>query len=111
MKYPTFLLAIIALFAFSTLARATCINIGCQNEYIDILYVTASGSIYIGTSGVETLSNCQPVGGVYFTLNPSSPNAKYIYATLLTAQAARKKTFVRISELSVGCTVSYVTIQ
>jgi hypothetical protein len=92
-------------------AHADCAGNSCSNVYVDILYVNASSSIYVGTSGDETLLNCEAHAGVYAILDSNHVNADKIYSTLLAAQLANKKVRVRISEGTEGCRISYITIQ
>lgn len=94
----------------STSVWAACGGIRCEQVYVDRLYPSTSGSIYIGTSGDEKNLACSPNGGVYLTLSPTDPNADHIYSTLLAAQLAGKKVHIRVSENSTGCGIVYMTL-
>ncbi|WP_218919595.1 hypothetical protein [Shewanella psychrophila] len=78
--------------------------------YVETLYINASGIIYIGTSGDETLMSCSAVSDVYVTLKRSEPAADMIFSTLLAAQMADKKVHIRTVDKSVGCKIAYVTL-
>ncbi|NRD72032.1 hypothetical protein HQQ94_01990 [Shewanella sp. VB17] len=92
-------------------AYAACRSTGCEDVYVDILYVNASGIIHIGTSGDETLMSCTATSGVYATLKRSEPAADMIFSTLLAAQTANKKVHIRTEAKSADCKVLYVTLQ
>lgn len=62
----------------------------CGGIFVDMLYVEASGRVYVSTSGDEKLLNCQALSGVYVTLLESSPGRDLIYSTLLTAQSTNR---------------------
>ncbi len=66
--------------------------------------------IYVGTNGDETKANCTAVSGVYFTLNPSSANAKEMYSSMLAAFMSEKKVRLRIKEGDAQCELQYVVL-
>lgn len=89
---------------------ASCAGSTCSGQ-IATLYVQAAGDIYVGmVGGISGLTNgCTPVSSAYATLLASSPNAKFMYATLLSAQFAGRSVTLRFSDGSTGCTIQYVT--
>ncbi|NRD73819.1 hypothetical protein HQQ94_11330 [Shewanella sp. VB17] len=91
-------------------AYAACMSIGCTGVYVERLYTYVSGQILIGTSGDETLMSCEAAEGKYATLNHSEPAADIIYSTLLAAQMANKRVYIRTDEKSKGCKIVYVTL-
>ncbi|WMS88497.1 hypothetical protein [Pleionea litopenaei] len=86
-----------------------CKSWGCVST-ISELYTNADGRIYIGTPLDEKLANCTPISDIYFTLNPSSGNAKEIYSSLLAAFMANRKIQLRIKEGHAQCELSYVRL-
>lgn len=105
------LISLAALTFFSFSAIADCTSLSCNNVYVEKLYLTTSGTVYIGTSGNETQLTCNAAGGVYTTLNLSNPGANAIYSTLLTAQTSNKVVEIRIEENSIGCNILYMTLE
>lgn len=94
----------------STIASANqCAAWGCIST-IEDLYTNADSYIYIGTPLDEKIRNCTPVSGVYFSLDPTSGNAKEIYSSLLAAFTTGKKIQLRIKEGSAHCELSYVRL-
>lgn len=101
---------LISMFFISFSSFSACTGRSCASEYVDRLYVTANGNIYVGSSGDEKLLNCTAVSNVYMTLNPNAGNAEEIYSALLAAQSANKRVTIRISEGSSDCSISYITL-
>lgn len=93
----------------STYAMAECSQYGCVDVYVDKLELTASGGLWVQTTGNETLANCTPNSGVYLYVPPGG-NFNAVYATLLAAQLSEKKVYFRINEGSNPCSVAYVTL-
>ncbi|MEX0334654.1 hypothetical protein [Vibrio tubiashii] len=102
---------IVALVAFYSAASFSdeCTSWGCIST-VETLYTNANGDIYVGTPLNETLANCTPVSNVYFTLNPSAPNASEIYSSLLAAYMSGKKIQLRVQEGHSRCELSYVRL-
>ena len=96
--------------SLSLSVSAACVSTGCTEVYVDTLYVSSSGTIYIGTSGDEKALACTAVSGVYATLDMADLGANAIYSTLLSAQMSDKKVFVRTINNSTDCKVAYVTL-
>jgi hypothetical protein len=103
-----FCYALLMLCSFSA-ASNQCASWGCTAT-IETLYTNVDGDIYIGTPGDEKLTNCTPVSGVYFTLNPSAVNAKEVYSSILAAYMANEKIQLRIKEGSSNCELAYVKL-
>jgi hypothetical protein len=103
------LLVSIALVAGSGSISASdqCESWGCISS-ISVLYVRAEGNTLVGTPLDETLANCTPVSGKYFSLNPAAGNAKEIYSALLASYMSGKKIQLRVVEGSGQCELSYV---
>ncbi|QDO85857.1 hypothetical protein FM037_24600 [Shewanella psychropiezotolerans] len=101
---------LLALLLISSNALATCIERGCYNVYVERLYINASGTVYVGTSGDETLMSCAAVSNIYSTFKTTDAGADMIFSALLAAQMADKKVSVRTDDNSAGCTIRYVTI-
>lgn len=82
----------------------------CGGIFVDMLYVEASGRVYIATSGDEKLLNCQAVAGVYVTLSEGSPGRDLIYSTLLTAHSTNQRVTIQVDDNIPGCIIQYVTL-
>lgn len=94
----------------SAYAQGQCYSRGCISQ-IESLYTEANGVIYVSTLQDEKLANCKPVSGVYFTLDPSKRNAKYVYSTLLAAYIAQQSVHIRIRDNGEEpCEILYVTL-
>lgn len=100
----------VALALVSFVAKADCSGNGCSDVYVDRLYLTSAGTVYVGTSGDETKLSCAAEGGVYVSLILADPAGKIMYATLLAAQATNRPVFLRTESNSVGCRVLYMTL-
>ena len=90
-------------------AFAECSSAGCYDVYIEELYPTADGGVWIKTTGDETLANCTANSNVFLRLNVSA-GYKDIYSTLLAAMLAEKRVSLRVVEGSNPCAVAYVTL-
>jgi hypothetical protein len=106
--------AAVSLTILSSLSHAECAATGCDQVTIDLLYVTASGTVYIGTSGDETKMLCKAESSVFSTLSLSQPGANAIYSLLLAAQTTNKPVYIRTDEsnpsIAKGCNIFYVTM-
>ncbi|KZN56742.1 hypothetical protein N474_11355 [Pseudoalteromonas luteoviolacea CPMOR-2] len=104
-------LSLALLSPFASYAVGKCIPDHCGSVYIERLYVEASGTIYIGTSGDEKVLNCQAVAGGYATIPAGTPGADLLYSTLLAAQMSNKViTTLQVDDNKPGCVVQYVTL-
>ena len=99
----------IFIFFFSLHAQSQdrCESWGCIST-ISILTTKSDGVIYVGTPLDETLANCTPVSGAYFTLNPASGNANMVYSALLATYMSGKKINLRVKEGHPQCELDYV---
>lgn len=86
----------------------------CGPELISLLYVTASGYLYVQpTTPLSPLPQgfvCTPVSGTYFVLGPNAPNFKQIYAALLSARIAGAPVTIVADPSQPVCTITYVTL-
>jgi hypothetical protein len=103
------LIAFAASLPLATPALAECSAAGCYDVFIEELYPTADGGVWIKTTGDETLANCTANSNVFLRLNVSN-GYKDIYATLLAAMLAEKRVSLRVVEGSNPCAVAYVTL-
>lgn len=111
-KVSAHLFAFLFLSLIPLISYAGCSGNSCSSVYVDKLYVnaTSSAKIYIGTSGDESLLDCEAHANVYVTLDSSQANADKIYSTLLAAQLANKTVRIRVDTSTAGCKVSYITL-
>lgn len=111
MKVVIFLLIILFLTAaVQANDGGACNPDHCGGVFVDMLYVEASGRVYIATSGDEKLLNCQAVAGVYVTLSEGSPGRDLIYSTLLTAHTTNQRLTIQVDDNIPGCIIQYVTL-
>jgi hypothetical protein len=109
------LIAMVGLGMISSAAYAGCTTSGCTGK-VTKLYMTASGTLYVGTDGDEKALNCAGgagnggVSGVYMSLKEGDVGKNAMYSLLLTAKTTGKKVRVRVVEGSSDCKVQYVTI-
>lgn len=86
----------------------------CGPELISLLYVTASGYLYVRpTTPLSPAPQgfvCTPVSGSYFVLPPSAPNFKQVYAALLTARVSGAPVTIVADPSQSACTITYVTL-
>lgn len=100
----------------ATAINAGCMATGCSDVTVDRLYMTANGTLYIGTSGDEKALNCAGgagnggVSNVYVSLKEGDVGKNAMYSLLLTAKTTKQKIRVRIEEGTPDCHVLYVTI-
>ena len=95
--------------ALSSLSANACTASGCIAT-ISELYTTADGVIYVSTPLDEKLANCTAVSDKYFTINPSSKNAKEMYSSVLAAYMSGKKIQLRVIEGHSQCQLAYVRL-
>jgi len=91
-------------------AHANCSSEVCSSVYVERLYITDNGLIYVATSGDETQLSCTAVSNVYVSLDTTVGNSNELYSTLLAAQLADKKVSMRLLLGSSNCTIRYMTI-
>ena len=75
---------------------------------IETLYMTATGTLYVGTDGDETRLACGGVSGVYMSLKEGDVGKNAMYSLLLTAKTTDKAVKIR-AEDTTDCRVVYVT--
>jgi len=104
------LMSVLAMSAITVSIHAGCTATGCSNVTIDKLYMTATGTLYVGTSGDESKLNCtSPGGGKYMSLAEGDVGKNAMYSLLLTAKTTKQKVKLRIVDGDPKCKVMYVT--
>ena len=98
----------LALGVIATGSYAGCTAKKCVGK-VDRLYMTANGTLYIGTDGDESALNCTSPGNSYMSLAEGDVGKNAMYSLLLTAQTTGKTVSIRIQEDSSDCRVLYVT--
>ena len=108
------LLSALALGFMGSSAYAGCNATECVGK-INKLYMTAGGTLYVGTDGDEKSLNCAAgagnggVSGVYMSLKEGDVGKNAMYSLLLTAKTTGKSVKIRVQEGSADCRVLYVT--
>jgi len=100
------------IFIFSHSIQAGCNDRGCSSK-IARLYLSSfnGGSVFIKPAdNARGVVGCTLFENTYLTLEKTHSLFDEIYSTLLAAQIADKRVFVRIANGSANCKVSYVTI-
>jgi hypothetical protein len=99
--------------AFGACGHVTGVDY-CGPELISLLYVTASGYLYVQpTTPLSPTPQgfvCTPASGIYFVLAPSAPNFKQIYAALLSARVSGAPVTIVADPSQSTCTITYVTL-
>ena len=98
----------LALGVIATGSYAGCTAKKCVGK-VDRLYMTANGTLYIGTDGDESALNCTSPSNSYMSLAEGDVGKNAMYSLLLTAQTTGKPVSIRIQEGSPDCRVLYVT--
>lgn len=96
----------------------TCYNASnsygfCSAVEITRLYVTASGTVNIGTSADESqMTVCTPAVDVYVKLNMNDENAQEIFSTLLAAHLANRTVMLRMKTVAAtgDCEIAYIML-
>ena len=96
--------------ALTSGAYAGCTSTGCSDVTVTKLYMTATGTLYVGTSGDEKQLACGGVSGVYMSLKEGDVGKNAMYSLLLTAKTTNKKVKIRVADGADDCRVQYVTI-
>jgi len=107
-KMKKVLMSVLVMGAMTVNATAGCIATGCNNVQVTKLYMTATGTLYVGTDGTETSLACGGVSGLYMSLKEGDVGKSSMYSLLLTAQTTGKRVTVRIEEGSSDCRVAFV---
>lgn len=103
----------IGILMISATASAGCDSIGCRGkgaEAVTQIYIGTSGDILLGAPPSGSNLNCSLQGDAYMTLRSNHVRFNEIYAGILSALATNKDFYIRISDGSTGCNVSYVRI-
>ena len=98
----------IAIGFISTGVQASCNSTSCTGKVTKI-YMTADGTLYVGTDGNERSLNCTAPGGIYVSLSNTDPGKNAMYSLLLTAQTTGTPVTIRIQENSPTCRILYVS--
>ena len=97
-----YLISILMLGTLISNAYAQCVSTGCYNVDVTKLYMTATGTLYVGTSGDEKALNCAAgagnggVSNVYMSLKEGDIGKNAMYALLLTTKTAGNNIEIRI---------------
>ena len=108
------LLSAVALGLMGSSAYAGCTATGCTGK-ITKLYMTAAGTMYVGTDGDEKALNCAGgagnggVSNVYMSLKEGNVGKNAMYSLLLTSKTTGTPVKLRIQENTADCTIYYVT--
>ncbi len=93
--------------------NAACGATACTGK-IETLYMTAGGTLYVGTDGDEKALNCAGgpgdggVANVYMSLKEGDIGKNAMYSLLLTAKTTGKSVTIRVDEGSTDCRVLYI---
>lgn len=98
----------LALGVIATNSYAACTATKCMGK-IDKLYMTANGTLYVGTDGNEAALNCTAPSNSYMSLAQGDLGKNAMYSLLLTAKTTGKPVTIRIQEGSPDCRILYVT--
>ena len=101
------LMSVLTMSTIVVSANAGCTATGCTGK-IDKLYMTATGTLYVGTDGDEKQLACGGVSGVYMSLKEGDVGKNAMYSLLLTAQTTNKTVKIRVTDTP-DCRVQYVT--
>jgi len=100
------LLSVLAMGAMSVSAYAACSGATCANVKVTKLYMTAGGTMYVGTDGTEANLDCGGISGVYMSLAEGNVGKNAMYSLLLTAQTTNKSVTIRTAP---DCSIAYIT--
>jgi len=95
-------------------ANAACTATACTGK-ITTLYMTSTGTLYVGTDGDEKALNCAAgagnggVSNVYMSLKEGDVGKNAMYSLLLTSKTTGKDVTIRIQEGTSDCRVLYIT--
>jgi hypothetical protein len=108
------LISLLALGTMITTANAACTATACTGQ-ITKIYMTNTGTLYVGTDGDERALNCAGgpgnggVSGVYMSLKEGDVGKNAMYSLLLTAKTTGKPVTIRIQDGSADCRVLYIS--
>ena len=98
----------LALGVMASSAYAGCTADRCTGK-INKLYMTASGTLFVGTDGDERALDCKAANGRYMSLVEGDVGKNAMYSLLLTAKTTGKPVSIRIQKGTTNCRVLYVT--
>jgi len=104
----------LAIASIVTMANASCTATGCTGK-ITKLYMTNTGTLYVGTDGNEKALNCAGgagnggVSNVYMSLKEGDVGKNAMYSLLLTAKTTGQPVSVRVQTGTADCRVLYVS--
>ena len=100
------LLSVMVLATMGIEANAGCTSLSCTGK-ITKLYMTATGTLYVGTDGDERQLTCGGISGVYMSLKEGDVGKNAMYSLLLTAKTTDKPVSIRVNDTD--CGIIYVT--
>ena len=103
------LMSVLALSTLAVVANAGCSGALCSNVKVTKLYMTAGGTLYVGTDGTESALNCTSPAGKYVSLAEGDVGKNAMYSLLLTSMTTNKKVSIRVVSGSPTCKVQYIT--
>jgi len=86
---------------------AGCVTGWCSDVEITRIYISASGTINVKTSGDQTALDCTSAGSNTYLEIPNTGTQNALYSFFLTAKTTKSKVLVRIVEGSTGCQIAY----
>ena len=95
-------------------AYGICDTLRCIGK-VDKLYMTAGGTLYVGTDGDEKALDCANGAGnggvlnTYMSLKEGDVGRNAMYSLLLTAKTTGTQVYIRVETGSADCRVLYVT--
>ena len=103
-------LSALAIATISSSAYAGCASTTCVGK-VTTLYMTAGGTLYVGTDGDESALRCggAETAGKYMSLKEGDAGKNAMYSLLLTAKTTNKPVTIRIQTDTSDCRVLYVT--
>jgi len=103
------LMSVLALSVSTVVANAGCSGTACSNVKITKLYMTAGGTLYVGTDGTESALDCTSPVGKYVSLAEGDIGKNAMYSLLLTSMTTDKKVSIKVVSGSPTCKVQYIT--
>jgi len=103
------LMSVLALSTLVVVANAGCTGTICSNVKITKLYMTAGGTLYVGTNGKESSLSCKSPAGKYVSLAEGDVGKNAMYSLLLTSMTTNKKVSIKVISGSPTCKVQYIT--
>lgn len=110
LKFKLFLFAAVFFYGSNAFSLEGCYQYGCENVYVQEMYLRSDGSHLIQTSGDETKADCIPDSNVFLEINKDSPNKDDIYSAVLASFIAGRKVSFRTVDKSKGCKIGYIRL-